>query len=198
MDMLQTGNGNQSGHPKIAGPANMSVTEYMTEFSMWAIAASPLLVTTPIMKCSGRVRTGVRTACNVTLTKQRSSTDCVLDKTFGCNNDGATMWVGPVPGGNKSKGCRGVFSCDGHEGVHCGKDTPPGGDADDTCACFKEPPGPSPSPGPTPVNPPKGKCVAALTEVQKMILLNTEVGLRAGRFHVDGFQFSRAAVERNG
>lgn len=47
MDMLQTGNGNQSGHPNIAGPANMSVTEYMTEFSMWAIAASPLLVTTP-------------------------------------------------------------------------------------------------------------------------------------------------------
>ena len=148
---------------------------------------------TPIMKCSGRVRTGVRTACNVTLTKQRSSTDCVLDQTFGCNNDGATMWVGPVPGGNKSKGCRGVFSCDGHEGVHCGKDTPPGVDADDTCACFKDPPGPSPSPGPTPVNPPKGKCVAALTEMQKMILLNTEVGLYG--FHVDGFQFSRASSE---
>ena len=30
----------------------MTSLEYKTEFSMWAMAASPLVVTTPIMKCS--------------------------------------------------------------------------------------------------------------------------------------------------
>ena len=124
---------------------------------------------------TGRIKGG---GGSVTLTKQVSQKiDCVLAETFGCNDDGATMWVGPVPGGNKSRGCRGVFKCDGQEGVKCGKDTSPGGDAHYTCSCFKAPPGPSPpGPTPTPINPPKGKCVGALTEVQRMILLNTEVG----------------------
>jgi hypothetical protein len=202
MDMLETGNGNQSGHPKIKGPANMTVTEYITEFSMWAIAASPLLVTTPIMKCAGvteEVGEGGgwdegegwdneeaeeaaaaghakgATSCEVSLTKQLSKKiECVLGKTFGCNDDGATMWVGPLPGGNKSRGCRGVFKCDGKEGIKCGNDTPPGGTASYTCSCSQTPPGPSPSPSP-PIDPPKGKCVGALTDVQRMILLNTEV-----------------------
>ena len=30
----------------------MTAVEYQTEFSMWAISASPLVVTTPIMNCS--------------------------------------------------------------------------------------------------------------------------------------------------
>ena len=33
-------------------PPNMTLDEFITEFSMWAIAASPMLVTTPIMNCS--------------------------------------------------------------------------------------------------------------------------------------------------
>ena len=45
--------------------------------------------------------------CEVTLKKKLSATACVLGKTFGCNasaSGGATIWT---------KGCRGIFSCDG-------------------------------------------------------------------------------------
>ena len=31
---------------------NMTAAEYKTEFSMWAISASPLLFTSPIMNCT--------------------------------------------------------------------------------------------------------------------------------------------------
>ena len=51
MDMLQTGNGLQAAHANHR-LANMTSDEYVTEFSMWAISASPLIVTTPIMNCS--------------------------------------------------------------------------------------------------------------------------------------------------
>ena len=51
MDMLQTGNGPQAAHANHR-LANMTSDEYVTEFSMWAISASPLIVTTPIMNCS--------------------------------------------------------------------------------------------------------------------------------------------------
>jgi alpha-galactosidase len=40
--------------------SNMTATEYRTEFSMWAISASPLVVTTPIMNCTN---TGGKVAC---------------------------------------------------------------------------------------------------------------------------------------
>ena len=51
MDMLQTGNYEQAAHAN-GKESNMTAAEYRTEFSMWAIAASPLVVTTPIMNCS--------------------------------------------------------------------------------------------------------------------------------------------------
>ena len=51
LDMLETGNYAQAAHAN-GREGNMSATEYKTEFSMWAISASPLVVTTPIMKCA--------------------------------------------------------------------------------------------------------------------------------------------------
>ena len=51
MDMLETGNYEQAAHAN-GRESNMSAIEYRAEFSMWAISASPLVVTTPIMNCS--------------------------------------------------------------------------------------------------------------------------------------------------
>eukprot|EP01060_Flectonema_neradi_P039806 TRINITY_DN8910_c0_g1_i1.p1 TRINITY_DN8910_c0_g1~~TRINITY_DN8910_c0_g1_i1.p1 ORF type:complete len:412 (+),score=41.69 TRINITY_DN8910_c0_g1_i1:39-1274(+) len=51
MDMLETGNYAQAAHAN-GKEANMTADEYKTEFVMWAISASPLVVTTPIMNCS--------------------------------------------------------------------------------------------------------------------------------------------------
>jgi alpha-galactosidase len=51
MDMLETGNYKQAAHANHR-ESNMTSIEYHTEFSMWAISASPLVVTTPIMNCT--------------------------------------------------------------------------------------------------------------------------------------------------
>jgi len=51
MDMLETGNYKQAAHAN-GKEGNMTAVEYKTEFSMWAILASPLVVTTPILNCS--------------------------------------------------------------------------------------------------------------------------------------------------
>eukprot|EP01064_Diplonema_japonicum_P028877 TRINITY_DN453_c0_g1_i2.p1 TRINITY_DN453_c0_g1~~TRINITY_DN453_c0_g1_i2.p1 ORF type:complete len:410 (+),score=129.53 TRINITY_DN453_c0_g1_i2:70-1299(+) len=51
MDMLETGNYGQAAHAN-GRESNMTAVEYKTEFSMWAINASPLVVTTPLMNCS--------------------------------------------------------------------------------------------------------------------------------------------------
>lgn len=51
MDMLETGNYEQAAHAN-GKESNMTATEYHTEFAMWAISASPLVVTTPIMNCT--------------------------------------------------------------------------------------------------------------------------------------------------
>eukprot|EP00440_Ansanella_granifera_P031133 gb/GFBE01033808.1/.p1 GENE.gb/GFBE01033808.1/~~gb/GFBE01033808.1/.p1 ORF type:complete len:444 (+),score=87.29 gb/GFBE01033808.1/:1-1332(+) len=51
MDMLETGNYKQAAHAN-GRLSNMTAIEYKTEFSMWAILASPLIVTTPIVNCS--------------------------------------------------------------------------------------------------------------------------------------------------
>merc|ERR1711976_609438 len=51
MDMLETGNYKQAAHAN-GKEGDMTATEYKTEFSMWAILASPLVVTTPILNCS--------------------------------------------------------------------------------------------------------------------------------------------------
>lgn len=51
MDMLESGNYGQAAHAN-GKEGTMTATEYKTEFSMWAILASPLIVTTPILNCS--------------------------------------------------------------------------------------------------------------------------------------------------
>lgn len=51
MDMLESGNYRQAAHAN-GRTGNMTATEYQTEFSMWAILASPLIVTTPLLNCS--------------------------------------------------------------------------------------------------------------------------------------------------
>ena len=227
---------------------------------MWAIAASPMLVTTPIMTCtdedddasmssaagkyvdteeSGRSVAQARAAaadapCTISLVKQLDKTvKCVEGESFGCygTQSNKTMWIGAKSG---SRGCRGIFDCDGVKNVRCDptacsrrpclvilaanfeKDnmpvalkfmhnslgcvlpdgalccrcdtmTPSGGDPHHVCSCDSSPPPPPhrprPAPAPTPSpecpecpdNPPKGKCKGALTDVQKTILLNTEV-----------------------
>lgn len=49
--MLETGNGLQAAHAN-GKEGDMNLDESITEFSIWAIAASPLVVTTPIFNCS--------------------------------------------------------------------------------------------------------------------------------------------------
>merc|ERR1712187_69838 len=51
MDMLETGNYKQAAHAN-GRQGSMTATEYKSEFSMWAILASPMVVTTPILNCS--------------------------------------------------------------------------------------------------------------------------------------------------
>lgn len=51
MDMLESGNYKQAAHAN-GKEGTMTATEYKTEFSMWAILASPMIVTTPILNCS--------------------------------------------------------------------------------------------------------------------------------------------------
>jgi len=51
LDMLETGNYKQAAHAN-GKEGTMTAAEYKTEFSMWALFASPLIVTTPIVNCS--------------------------------------------------------------------------------------------------------------------------------------------------
>merc|ERR1712003_167383 len=51
MDMIESGNYKQAAHAN-GKQGNMTAIEYKTEFSMWAILASPLVITTPIINCS--------------------------------------------------------------------------------------------------------------------------------------------------
>jgi alpha-galactosidase len=162
MDMLETGNYDQAAHANNK-ESNMTATEYKTEFSMWAIAASPLTVTTPIMNCSQGSNKNIRTAglrlkptadvreegamCNVSLIKQTSQAHCVLDQSFGCNETEKSMWT--------SNGCRGEFLCDGYS-TKCDVD----GDGTHSCIC-----------GP----PPPVKCVPWITDLQQEILFNKEI-----------------------
>jgi len=150
MDMLQTGNYKQAAHAN-GRESNMTATEYMTEFSMWAIQASPLTVTTPIMNCSdGRSLKSSqqdhqpKKNCSISLTKQLSQAKCIKDQSFGCYNNNLTMWT--------NAGCRGDFACDGLN-VECNAM----GAGQHLCAC-------------SPVT-----CEPWISELQKKILLNTEI-----------------------
>ena len=93
MDMLETGNYAQAAHPSKSIP-NMSPTEYKTEFSMWAINASPLLVTTPITNCS----TGT---CVPSLTDLQK--EILLNTEIIAINQDVTPQGRPVVSGSSSK-----------------------------------------------------------------------------------------------
>ena len=130
--MLETGCYEQCAHANGRQP-NLTATEYKTEFSMWALSASPLQITTTIMNCTG----GALPSCAVALDHQISVAPCTLGATFGCGADNNTVWT--------SGGCRGNFTCNGRpvtcsvdgDGVHecaCGAPAPPA-----TCAGWLSP-----------------------------------------------------------
>eukprot|EP00035_Acanthoeca_spectabilis_P017750 m.374938 g.374938 ORF g.374938 m.374938 type:complete len:502 (-) comp16692_c0_seq24:3190-4695(-) len=145
MDMLETGNYAQAAHAN-GKEGTMTATEYKTEFSMWAIAASPLVVTTPIMNCTAKPGPPVD-HCSVTLVEKMSDAPCEANVSFGCNSSTGSMWT--------ADGCRGNFTCNGFPTL-CNVD----GDGTHVCVC-----GPSP-----PVT-----CQATLTDLQKEILFNDDV-----------------------
>ena len=142
MDMLETGCYEQCAHANGQQPRLTSI-EYKTEFSMWAISASPLQITTTIMNCTQ----APLTSCAVALTKQNSDSACTLGTSFGCNLSTSSIWT--------NIGCRGEFTCNG-EPVSCDV----AGVGLHECPC----------PGAAPV-----VCKGWLSDLQKEILLNTEV-----------------------
>ena len=57
--------------------------------------------------------------CTISLVKQLDSTvKCVEGESFGCygTQSNKTMWIGAKSG---SRGCRGIFDCDGVKNVRC-------------------------------------------------------------------------------
>ena len=62
----------------------MTATEWKTEFSMWAIAASPLQFTAAIMNCS-QAPAPPAPSCSVSLVKQTSISACTAGVSFGCD-----------------------------------------------------------------------------------------------------------------
>ena len=79
----------------------MTAAEYKTEFSMWAISASPMQITTRIMNCSA----APQPECALTLTRQLSSAPCASGVTFACSADNSSVVT--------SGGCRGDFTLNG-------------------------------------------------------------------------------------
>ena len=87
--MLQTGNTPQNAGMGTYGLfSNMTRVEYITEFSMWAISASHLIMTAPIMNCSAAPPPQPppppppKEGCSTKLIKQFSQAPCVLGKHF--------------------------------------------------------------------------------------------------------------------
>lgn len=152
MDMLETGCGfNGDGMNPLCAHANgrqpnQTDVEYRTEFSMWAISASPLIFTSPIMNCTSNSTPAP--TCAVSLVNQHSKEACVSGSTFGCWASNSSMWT--------DGGCRGEFTCDGQD-VTCDVD----GLGTHTCSCA------SPN---APVT-----CVPWISDVQREILFNDEV-----------------------
>eukprot|EP01052_Picozoa_sp_SAG31_P042972 SAG31_NODE_7004_length_1822_cov_1.899013_1_plen_331_part_00 len=189
MDMLQTGNTPQNAAEGTYGLfANMTFTEYQTEYSMWAISASHLIITAPIMNCSAAAPPPTpgppppEAGCHITLTQQLSQAPCVAKETFDCYGGTdpihASLWL--------SGGCRGEFVCGGG-GAAAGPRAPlrctnaSHGPLHSTkrywCPCTDRPPPPPPPPPPLAPPSQKGpkKCVPSLNAVQKKILFNPEV-----------------------
>lgn len=151
MDMLETGCGfGGPGMNPLCAHANnreatMTEVEYKTEFSMWAISASPLIFTSPIMNCTAP-SPAPATTCNVSLISQHSIAPCTAGVSFGCWGN-QTMWT--------DSGCRGEFECNGAD-VTCDID----GAGIHTCDC---------------INDANVTCTPWISDVQREILFNSEV-----------------------
>ncbi len=85
--------------------------------------------------------------CSVSLTQQLSKAACSPGVSFGCGADNSSVWT--------SGGCRGVFECNGGA-VTCDVN----GTGTHACACPGTPP---------------ATCKGWLSDLQKEILLNTEI-----------------------
>jgi hypothetical protein len=114
---------------------------------MWAISASPIQITTRIMNCTAPNSPPVPNG-SVALVEQLSKSPCIEGASFGLNASNATMWT--------AAGCRGVFLCDG---VNITADANGTGTHEYVCV--------APS-GPV-------TCTGWLSDLQKEIMLNTEV-----------------------
>ena len=148
MDMTETGCVGQCAHAN-GRAQNMTPDEFKTEFSMWAISASPLHFTAPLLQCTAAPPPPAPAGgCAVRLVNQLSRAQCTLGATFGCSDANATMWT--------AGGCRGNFVCDG-VAVACDVN----GTGTHSCSCSAAPP-------PDPV------CKPFITDLQKEILLNQE------------------------
>lgn len=130
----------------------MTAAEFRTEFSMWAISASPLTFTAPIMNCS-LPPPAPRPACAVSLVQRTSQAACTLGVSFGCTPDNSSVWT--------DAGCRGVFACDAPPAANTTCDVD--GAGRHVCPCA--PAGPAPSP----------VCTPWISDVQREILFNDEV-----------------------
>jgi alpha-galactosidase len=179
MDMLETDNHDQAAHAN-GREGTFTEIESMTEFSMWAIAASPLVVTTPIMTCvpnathgrvlpatSGLLRQSraslshvpmdTQAVCSISLVTKDSNAACTLGTSFDCTNGTNNMWI--------KDGCRGVFTCNGLK-TKCDVD----GDGTHNCVCGQNPSPPAP---PAPAGP--VTCHPNMTKIQEKVLFNTDV-----------------------
>ena len=130
----------------------MTADEYKSEFSMWAISASPLTFTSPLMNCTGPAPPP-RPACTVSLVQRTSQAACTLGVSFGCTPDNSSVWT--------DGGCRGVFACDSPPAANTTCDVD--GAGRHVCAC-------------TPVGPPPAAtCTPWISDLQREILFNDEV-----------------------
>mmetsp|Transcript_71589 Transcript_71589/g.125298 ORF Transcript_71589/g.125298 Transcript_71589/m.125298 type:complete len:623 (-) Transcript_71589:83-1951(-) len=136
MDFIHTGNGHQASKVRIDSEIvspHMSDDEFRTEFSMWAISASPLMVTTPIMNCTsaegpgsfqsaGQTLVGLQHSkpllrrgtypCSISKAEQLSDAECEEGWSFGCYHHNISMWA--------DHGCSAYFVLDhGDHSVIC-------------------------------------------------------------------------------
>ena len=140
-----------------------------TEFSIWAISASHLILTAPIMDCG----TGppppppVAAGCDVRMVQQISQAPCIANETFGCygtaNASDASVWL--------TGGCRAELLCDGivpsDPGCMANQSHGPLGSRKRfICPCVTPPPDPQDKPK---------RCKPGLNAVQKEILFNHEM-----------------------
>eukprot|EP00056_Hartaetosiga_gracilis_P016520 m.5245 g.5245 ORF g.5245 m.5245 type:complete len:490 (-) comp4169_c0_seq1:73-1542(-) len=142
-------------------------TEYVSEFSVWAIAGGEIILASDPRNMTSFQRSVLFNAevlavyndsasfesvkvigngsdyttstlsepsmVSITclLEKQYSDASCNLGTSFGCDDDGKTMWT--------NNGCRGMFVCGSVQSVECNVD----GAGKHTCPCKPAPPTPS-------------------------------------------------------